>query len=250
MTRLLRAARDAVRTAVGFVVVVALTIVLGLYVIVIASFSPNSRQIRPIMRFWGFVFMKSAGVRWEVEGSDLIDPSRSYVFTGNHVSNLDPPFHIATFSEFVSVRFLAKAELFKIPLLAQAMRRIGIVETDRAAHARAHRKINEQVAVVVERGQSLVIYPEGTRSRDAELKPFKKGAFRIAIDNDLPVVPVATAGLDRAWKPGTWLVHGGRARMVIHTPIETAGLGSSDIEELRDRVRATVDTTYQRIRGR
>jgi 1-acyl-sn-glycerol-3-phosphate acyltransferase len=248
MLRPLRAAGDLVRTALGVVVVVSVTIVLALWVIAVATVAPNARQIRPIMRFWGFVFMKAAGVSWEVEGLERLEPGRSYVFTSNHISNLDPPFHIAVLSRFVSVRFLAKAELFKIPLLAQAMRRIGIVETDRAAHAGAHRKINEQVGVVVRRGLSLVVYPEGTRSRDAEMKPFKKGAFRIAIDNDMTVVPVTTAGLDKAWKPGTWLVRGGRARMVVHEPIETASMGSGDIEALRARVRDVVAEAYERIR--
>lgn len=250
MLRPLRAAGAATRTLVGAVVVVSLTIVLGLYVIVLASIFPNSRQIRPIMRFWGFVFMKAAGVSWEVEGTERVDPKRSYVFASNHISNLDPPFHIAVLSGLpASVRFLAKAELFRIPILAQAMRRIGIVETDRAAHAAAHRRINEQVHRVVERGLSLVIYPEGTRSRDAELKPFKKGAFRIAIDNRLPVVPVAIAGLDRAWRPGEKLVRGGRVRMVLHEPIETEGMTPADIDGLRDQVRSTIAEAYRRIRA-
>jgi 1-acyl-sn-glycerol-3-phosphate acyltransferase len=249
MLRPLRAARDAVRTAVGVVVVVVLTLVLGIWVIIVATVAPNARQIRPIMRLWGFVFMKAAGVSWEVEGLERLEPGRSYVFAGNHISNLDPPFHIAVLSAFVSVRFLAKAELFRIPILAQAMRRIGIVETDRAAHSAAHRKINEQVHRVVERGLSLVIYPEGTRSRDAELKPFKKGAFRIAIDNRLPVVPIAISGLDRAWRPGEKLVRGGQSRMVLHDPIETEGLTTADIEALRDEVRSIVSATYERIRA-
>jgi 1-acyl-sn-glycerol-3-phosphate acyltransferase len=249
MLRPLRFVRDALRTFVGVVVVVILTIVLGSYVIVLASFSRNSRQIQPLMRFWGFVFMKVAGVSWEVEGLEHLEPGRSYMLLSNHASNLDPPFHIAVVCKLLSVRFLAKAELFKIPLFAQAMRRVGIVETDRAAHAAAHRKINEQVAVVIEQGLSLIIYPEGTRSRDAELKPFKKGAFRIAIDNGLPVVPIATAGLDKAWPPGSKLVRGGHARLVIHEPIPTGHLGPNDISDLRDRVSLIIGDAYDRLRA-
>lgn len=250
MLRPLRAVRDAARTAVGVIVVASLTIAVGTYVIALASLSPNSPQIRPIMRFWAVVFMKMAGVRWQVEGTERVDPTRSYVFVSNHISNLDPPFHIAILSALpVSVRFLAKAELFRIPILAQAMRGVGMVETDRTAHsAAAHRRINDQVAIAVERGLSLVIYPEGTRSRDAEMKPFKKGAFRIAIDNRLPVVPVTISGLDKAWRPGEKLVRGGRARMVLRDPIETRDLASADIEALRDRVRAIVADDYERIR--
>jgi 1-acyl-sn-glycerol-3-phosphate acyltransferase len=247
MLRFLRAARDAVRTLLAAMVVVLITIILGTFVIVVATFSPNSRVIRPMMRLWGFVFMKVCGVGWEVEGLEHLEKGKSYVLLSNHQSNLDPPFHIAVFCEKLSVRFLAKAELFKIPLFAQAMRRIGIVETDRAAHTAAHRKINQQVAVVVERGLSLVIYPEGTRSRDGSVRPLKKGAFRIAIDNEMLVVPIATAGLHGAWPPGKMLVRGGRARMVIHEPIPTASMTSADIDDLRDRVGAVIADTHARL---
>lgn len=247
MPRFLRAARDAVRTLLAATVVVVITIVLGTLVIVIATFSPNSRIFRPMMRLWGFVFMKVCWVSWEVEGMEHLEKGKSYVLLSNHQSNLDPPFHIAVFCEKLSVRFLAKAELFKIPLFAQAMRRIGIVETDRAAHAGAHRRINQQVAVVVERGLSLVIYPEGTRSRDGSVRPLKKGAFRIAIDNGMPVVPVATVGLHGAWPPGKMLVRGGRARMVIHEPIPTKSMTPADIGGLRDRVGTVISDTHTRL---
>ncbi|HUG75790.1 MAG TPA: lysophospholipid acyltransferase family protein, partial [Acidimicrobiia bacterium] len=247
MLRFLRAARDAVRTLLALTVVVVLTIILGTFVIVVATFSPNSRIFRPTMRLWGVVFMKVCGVGWEVEGLEHLDKGKSYVLVGNHQSNLDPPFHIAVFCEKVSVRFLAKAELFKIPLFAQAMRRIGIVETDRAAHTGAHRKINQQVAVVVERGLSLVIYPEGTRSRDGLVRPLKKGAFRIAIDNGMPVVPITTVGLHEAWAPGKMLIRGGQARMMIHEPIPTASMTSADIDGLRHRVGAVIADAHARL---
>jgi 1-acyl-sn-glycerol-3-phosphate acyltransferase len=247
MLRFLRTARDAARTVYALAVVGVITIILGTFVIVLGSFSPNSPIIRPTMRLWGFVFMKVCGVDWEVEGMEHLEKGRSYVLVSNHQSNLDPPFHIAVFSDRLSVRFLAKAELFKIPLFAQAMRRIGIVETDRAAHAAAHRKINRQVGVVVERGLSLVIYPEGTRSRDGSVRPLKKGAFRIAIDNDMPVVPIATVGLREAWEPGKKLIHGGRARMVIHESIPTISMTPADIDALRDRVGAIIADAHARL---
>lgn len=247
MLRFLRAVRDAARTLLASAAVVLITIILGTFVIIIATFSPNSRIIRPTMRLWGFVVMKVCGVAWEVEGLEHLERGKPYVLVSNHQSNLDPPFHIAVLCEKVSVRFLAKAELFKIPLFAQAMRRIGIVETDRAAHAGAHRRINEQVGVVVERGLSLVIYPEGTRSRDGSVRPLKKGAFRIAIDNGMPVVPITTVGLHAAWEPGKKLIRGGRARMVIHKPIPTVSMTPVDIDGLRERVSTVIADTHARL---
>jgi 1-acyl-sn-glycerol-3-phosphate acyltransferase len=148
----------------------------------------------------------------------------------------------------VGVRFLAKKELFRIPIFGPAMRSVGMVETDRQAGPGGHRKINERVAHVVAIGRSLVIYPEGTRSRNAELHAFKKGAFRIAVENGMPVVPVAISGTERAMRPGERLVRGGHVTMVFHEPIPTADLGPADIDGVREQAHRTIAETYQRIR--
>jgi len=169
------------------------------------------------------------------------------MIVSNHLSGFDVAMHISRLP--VSVRFLAKKELFRIPVLGPAMHAVGMVETDRQAGPAAHRAINEQVARVMDLRPSLIIYPEGTRSRDGELHAFKKGAFRIAIDNSLPVVPVAVWGTREAWPPGSKLVRGGPATMVAHPPIPTAGLGPGDIEPLRDRAHATIAETLERLRA-
>lgn len=237
----------AVRTALAAVVMAVATAVLGTYVVILLRVHPRTRQVTPVMRFWARLFLYVTWTRTEIHGCDKLDPAGSYVFTGNHISNLDIPVMIGRLP--VSVRFLAKKELFKVPILGPAMRAIHIVETDRQARTAAHRAINRQVAQVVVAGLSLVIYPEGTRSRDAELMPFKKGAFRIAIDNSLPVVPVTISGTERGWKPGGKLVFGGPATLVIGDPIETSGLGGDDIGELRNRVRDIVAETYAELRA-
>jgi 1-acyl-sn-glycerol-3-phosphate acyltransferase len=85
-----------------------------------------------------------------------------------------------------------------------------------------------------------MIYPEGTRSRDGKLQPFKKGAFRIAIDHDLAVVPVAIQGTREAWPPGSKFIYGGKVRAVIHDPITTEGLKPKDADELMKRVRSII----------
>jgi 1-acyl-sn-glycerol-3-phosphate acyltransferase len=128
------------------------------------------------------------------------------------------------------------------------MKAIHIVRTDRQAGTAAHRVINEQVTQVVAAGLSLVIYPEGTRSKDGEMKAFKKGAFRIAIDNGLPVVPMTITGAEKVWRPGGKLIYGGNVRLVIHDPIPTTTIGPGDIDGLRDQVREVVAATYEQIR--
>lgn len=245
---MLRVILSPVLTVVGLLCVVLATLVFGSAVIVIAHFWPRSSWVTSIMRLWARVFLIATATRVHVEGVEHIDPGRSYVFSGNHISNIDIPVMISRIP--VSVRFLAKQELFRVPVLGRAMRAIHMVETDRAAGPGAHRAINEQVSRVVTAGLSLVIYPEGTRSKDAEMKPFKKGAFRIAIDNGLPIVPVTITGSERVWRPGSRLILGGRVRLVIHEPIPTEGLTTADIAGLRDRLEGIVAATYRSIRVR
>ena len=233
------------RTLIVVIVGPIITILCGTFVILFGRWIPG--VVRPTMRVWGWVVARTAGLSWNVEGLDHIDRERSYVVVSNHLSNLDPPLHLAILPLRVSL--LAKKELFRIPLFGTAMRSARIVETDRQAHAGAHRAINEQVKKVVERKISLMIYPEGTRSRDGEMRPFKKGAFRIATDNDLPVLPVTISGTREAWPAGSRLIRGGKVRVVVHPPVETADLDTAgDLTELRDRVQTMMQDTYEAIR--
>ena len=181
---------------------------------------------------------RGAGSGWqrqacplEVQGAELVDRSRSYIVVANHLSVLDI---MACFLAVpVPIRFLAKKELFRIPVLAPAMRAIGIVEVDRSARSAIHEQVNRQARELVASGRSLIIYPEGTRSRDGELRPFKKGAFTMAVAGGIPVLPLTIAGTYRAWPPGRLLVNGGRKiTAVIEPPIETAGMSRQDVPGL------------------
>src|SRR3989304_7079379 len=192
------------------------TLILGSYLIILLHIFPRTRQVTPVMRLWAHLFLLTTGTRVTVEGLARLDPGASYVFTGNHISNIDIPVMVGRLP--VSVRFLAKKELFAVPVLGGAMRAIHIVRTDRKAGPMAHREINEQVGRVITAGLSLVIYPEGTRSRDAELMPFKKGAFRIAIDNGMPIVPVTITGSERGGRAGAKVIFVGRVGRGIPGP--------------------------------
>ncbi|OFW63626.1 MAG: hypothetical protein A2135_02720 [Actinobacteria bacterium RBG_16_67_15] len=244
---MVRAILSPLLTVVAILSLALSTLILGSYLIILLHIFPRTRQVTPVMRLWAHLFLLTTGTRVTVEGLDRLDPRASYVFTGNHISNIDIPVMVGRLP--VSVRFLAKKELFAVPVLGGAMRAIHIVRTDRKAGPMAHREINEQVGRVITAGLSLVIYPEGTRSRDAELMPFKKGAFRIAIDNGMPIVPVTIIGSERVWKPGSKLIRGGPVRLVIHEPVSTSGLTQNDIGDLRDRVRGVVEESYLALRS-
>lgn len=215
------------------------TVVGSVVVIVLSKVAPTSPWIDRTARIWSRVWLVGAGVRLDVEGRDQIDPRRSYVVVANHVSNLD--IMVCFLAVPLPIRFLAKKELFGIPLLATAMRSIGIVEVDRSAHAAIHDQINVQARRLIASGRSLIIYPEGTRSRAGGLAPFKKGAFTMAITAQLPVLPVAIHGTYEAWPPHSMKIRGGRVKVAMETPLETTGMTYADTARLRDEVHGRIE---------
>jgi 1-acyl-sn-glycerol-3-phosphate acyltransferase len=236
-----------VRTAYGLSALLAVTLVLAPTAYLVARRNPTSPLLESIIGLWARSILRAAGLSYRVEGAHHLQPGRSYVVVSNHVSNLDPMLHLA--GTPVPVRFLAKKELFRIPLFGAALRAVGVVETDRTAGHSAHANINRQVREVVELGRSLVIYAEGTRSRDGSLRPFKKGAFMVAIRAKLPVVPCAIRGTYEAWRPGDWRLRGGQARMAFFDPIPTDQMTTAHADGLRQQVHEIVAKGYQSLVG-
>ena len=215
------------------------TLGFAMLVIVLSFLRRDSPLIDRTIRVWSRLFLLVAPATLEVEGRHHIEPGHQYVFVANHLSNFDVPvMFLAT--PPASIRFLAKKEVYKIPLVAQAMNAIGIIKTDRGAGGRAHAFINEGVQAAKARGHSLIIFPEGTRSDDGRLASFRKGAFRIAVSSDLPVVPVTIEGTWDIWPPGAKVFYSGHAKATIHEPIPTHDLALTDIARLTRQAQAAV----------
>ncbi len=227
------------RTAVAAPAIVLDTAIVGTAIMVIGWRNPASPVIERLVRIWSKVFLLACFCRWTTEGGDRFDPGRSYIFVANHESNLDIPLNFLA-ADPVGIRYLAKKELFRVPLLGQIMRAMAMVETDRQAGRAAHEGINRQLGETVRHGLSLMIYPEGTRSRTAELRPFKRGAFRIAVDNQMDLVPISITGTYEAFPPGSKLIYGGRVQAMVHDPISVQGLGREDIDDLLARTREVI----------
>ena len=230
--------RFGLRTAAVFAAVVPVTIVYAAAVIFISLVRPSSPALNSITRSWGRLWCRAAGVELTVEGLERIDLGQAYVVVSNHRSAFDVFAHFAVLP--IPIRFLAKKELFKIPLFGPAMRRIGIVEVDRSGGRATHQSINSGARRNMEQGRSLMIYPEGTRPRDGVMLPFKKGAFNIARTLGAPVLPTAVTGSREVWKPDTKLIHPGKIAVKIMEPIPTEGMKIYELEGLRNRVYSLV----------
>jgi 1-acyl-sn-glycerol-3-phosphate acyltransferase len=229
---------DIPRTFFTVLAGVLATILAVAVIVVTAIFNDTSPVIDRIIRAWSRIWLAMSGTKLEIDGQENIDPNRSYVVVANHLSILD--IMACLLAVPLPIRFLAKKELFRIPVLAQGMRTVGIIEVDREARSAVHAEVNRQSKELIAKGRSIIIYAEGTRPRNGVMKPFKKGAFTMAIAAQLPVLPLSLHGSYEAWPPGRPLIRGGAIKVVLDKPIETEGLTHSDTGELRDQVREVI----------
>lgn len=237
----------AVRTIVLVPLFFILTCGYATFIIVFGLFQPYSPVFSRILKRWSGMFLRIPPVRVTAAGLEHADPNGRYVVVSNHLSTFDIP--LMMWALPIDGRFLSKKELFRIPLVGRAMHQVGIIEVDRQAGRSSRAVINEGVEHAAERGYSLIVFPEGTRSGTAEMLPFKKGAFRIAIDTGLPILPVVIAGTERISKPGSKVFHPGHARIQVLPPIETADLTNRDnLNNLVIEVESAIQTAYARMR--
>jgi 1-acyl-sn-glycerol-3-phosphate acyltransferase len=174
--------------------------------------------------------------RFRTHGQLPPDPRRPYVVVANHESFVD----ILLISHLPwEMKWLSKAEFFKFPLVGWLMRMAGdipLVRGNRASVAAAMRACEDRLAKRV----SVMIFPEGTRSASGELGPFLRGAFKLAIDLQLPVLPLAVRGTRTALRKHDWRLGVSDADVYVLDPIDTTGMTSADVNALRDRVRAMI----------
>jgi len=224
------------------------TLAVAVFIIVYGAFRPAAPIHDKILKSWSGLWLRIPPLRVEVAGADRVDAEQRYVVASNHLSMFDIPLLFRGLP--LHGRFLAKKEVFKIPLVATAMRTVGIIEINRQRGGSSRQAIKEGVRIAADRGYSLLVFPEGTRSTEGELLPFHKGAFRIAIDTGLPLLPVVIEGTERVSKPGAKIFFPGHATMRVLDPIETAGMTTKDdLRILAAQVEADMNRVYAEMRA-
>jgi 1-acyl-sn-glycerol-3-phosphate acyltransferase len=207
--------------------------------ILLFSWLVNKHElVYPWALFGAEAWLRLSGVRVNVSGLDLLDPKRTYVFVSNHRSYLD------TAAMFIytgrRIGLLAKKELLKVPVLGVGMGFVNVMAIDRTNRESAIRT-TEAAARRIQSGVSFAVFVEGTRAMPGELLPFKKGAFYMARQAGVPVVPVAIKNSDVLMGKGTGEARAGTLEMVLLPPVETAGIESDeDINQLIASVRASI----------
>jgi 1-acyl-sn-glycerol-3-phosphate acyltransferase len=189
---------------------------------------------------------RAFGIRRELEGwealpGDLREGRRPAVFIGNHTSLFDPPLMISTLP--CRPVFVAKRELAGIPFLGWVIWLADFIFIDRRDRASALASLRE-AAARIRSGQAIVAFPEGTRSRDGNLLPFKKGAFALAFEAGVPVVPFAIHGGSEILPKGAWRVRGGSYRITMGEPLDPAAFHG------HDGLREAAESAVRRLLGK
>lgn len=184
-----------------------------------------------------------ARIKIVTHGLEKLQSSHHFIYMMNHNSNLDVP---AVFLQLPGqVRVLGKKELFRLPVLSTAMRLGGFVPVDRSNRELAIESVRNASKLASD-GASFLIAPEGTRSRTGKLLPFKKGGFHMAIDSQVPILPITVTGAFELMPPGSLAIRSGTIEIFLHDPVETKGISPRDRQKLIESVRAPMEETLAR----
>ncbi|HEY3275323.1 MAG TPA: lysophospholipid acyltransferase family protein [Syntrophorhabdaceae bacterium] len=225
------------RRAFSFFYIVGSTIILSSLSLIVSFFDKDKKGVHAISRFWAKSLLSVWGVRITVRGLENI-PTPPFIFMCNHQSALDIYTLIAGLP--LAFKWLAKRELFRIPFIGWAMTRAGYISIDRENPREALKAIDD-AGRKIRQGMVIIIFPEGTRSEDGQLLPFKQGVFNLAQRARVPIVPVGIEGTSRLQPKGSFIPkEKGIVYINIGEPVEVGSKGSAEkarlMSEVRDRI--------------
>lgn len=215
-----------------------LTLVFGVPGILLALLLPGrtlkGKVFLRVSKYYSRIALFVMGVKVASRGIENIDSRKPYVFMSNHVSHADSPALAAVIPH--PLHWVFKKELSKIPVFGWVLLACGQIMVDRSDPEKSKAALREALSGL-SGNNSVMIYPEGTRSRDGNLQPLKKGGFRMALEAGLPIVPVRVSGTREVVAAGTLRIRPGNVLVELFPPIPTAGKGMADLPELMQRVR-------------
>jgi 1-acyl-sn-glycerol-3-phosphate acyltransferase len=220
------------------------TIVLGLASVTSSFFDRRGHFAHGCARVWSWLILATTGVEVTVTGLERVVLGKTYVFVANHQSIYDIP--CLFWSIPFQLRIIAKESLGRFPVLGPHLKRTGHMLVDRSKPDRAG--IFGWASRLTSNGLSLIVFPEGTRSRDGHMGKFKGGSIMLAMQAGLPIVPISVIGSRHVMKKGELTTRPGRVTMIVHAPIETAAIAEPSVHEVRelaDRVRNVIRPTVE-----
>ncbi len=195
-------------------------------------------------RVLGRIMCILALTRIKVVGNENIDSEKSYIFVANHQSMFD----IFLIYGYLNAKFkwIMKQEIRKTPLLGKACESMGHIFVDRSSPMRAQKSLEAAKERLLQGNNSIFLFPEGTRSANGKISRFKRGAFAIARDLHLPIIPVSITGAYNVFPKNSWYIIPGKITMTIHKPIDTTNLNDDNLNETIDQVRNIVESAIKK----
>jgi 1-acyl-sn-glycerol-3-phosphate acyltransferase len=230
------------RTFFFSIVVVIDTIVSAFSVMAIGIFNPYSKIATHILKNWARILVWAAGIKLEVVGKENIQQGTSYVVVSNHQSHMDIPTVLTAIP--LAIRIISKKELFKIPVFGWGMRAAGILEIDRANRKKAIETLKRAEEIIRQNQLSILAFPEGTRSPDGKIHPFKKGPFILALNSQYAILPVSISGTRNILPKKKLKIKSGKVRVQIHSPINTLELKLNKRDDLLKSTQEVVEKGF------
>jgi len=224
------------------------TIVLGLSVIIAALLGVKDKPgglYDKVPRWWSIAVLKAVGIKVRVHGMENLSTGQPYIFASNHVSWFDVP---SLAKVLPRNKFIAKSELFKVPIFGRAMRSVGMVEIQRE-NRKAAFGAYDVAAERIRAGNSVVVFPEGTRGHAYPLRPFKKGPFVLAIAAGVPIVPIIVHGTIEIMPRSTLWAHPGTIDVHLLEPVTTTSVDYDHREALMKTVRTRMADAMRELYG-
>jgi len=217
------------------------TALCGTFSLLSSLFDDSGRWQHSFARLWSWLILTTSGIRTRVEGMENLNPEEPAIYCANHQSAMDIPILFVNLP--VQFRFVAKRSLFRMPFMGWHLKRSGHIPVDRDRPREAMRSL-DAAAEKIRAGSSVVLFPEGHRSRDGNMRPFKSGSFYLAIQAGVPVVPITLNGTRAVLKPDTYHVRAGPTEMIVHPAIPTRGLTLRDVDAFCGKVRAQIISRF------
>jgi 1-acyl-sn-glycerol-3-phosphate acyltransferase len=230
-----------IRTLFIIFCAVIITGIFSVIAILTSFVSAGGETPHKVGRIWAKCILAASNIKVTVKGLSNLNPNESYIYMPNHMSNFDIPVLQAYLP--VQFRWLAKAELFKIPIFGYAMQQEGYISINRFDRSSAIQSLNN-AAEKIKNGVSVIIFPEGTRSRENNIQPFKKGGFVLAVDSGVPIIPVIIHGTWEIMQKKQILVKPGHVVLEIKKPINTLDYTRKTKDDLMEKVRNIILESY------